>query len=99
MMVAYRFTLARIVRAGPITAHAALDEWAHGQITVPVPALALSQISDLTRQELAGAVFGGMANCAAATDTDVDPHSWRLLTRRDSEHHLAVAQSWSDAAT
>ncbi|MFJ9917437.1 hypothetical protein [Actinacidiphila glaucinigra] len=33
MVVAYRFTLARIVRAGPVTAHAALDEWAHGQIT------------------------------------------------------------------
>ncbi|MDX2708230.1 hypothetical protein PV350_36095 [Streptomyces sp. PA03-6a] len=45
--VAYRFTLARIVHAGPITAHAALDDWAHGQITVPVPALALTQISGL----------------------------------------------------
>ncbi|MDX2709181.1 hypothetical protein PV350_41030 [Streptomyces sp. PA03-6a] len=98
-MAEYRFTLARIVRAGPTTAHAVLDEWAHGQITVPVPTLALSQISGLTRQELTGAVFEIMANTAAATDTDVDPHGWRLLPRHNTEQHLAVAQSWSDAIT
>ncbi|MDX2709810.1 hypothetical protein PV350_44485 [Streptomyces sp. PA03-6a] len=69
---------------------------AHGQITVPVPVptLALSQITGLTRQELVGSVFEITANTAAATDTDVGPHGWRLLPRR--EHHLAVAQSWSD---
>ncbi|MDX2815824.1 hypothetical protein ABZ312_41490 [Streptomyces sp. NPDC006207] len=72
-MAEYRFTLARIVRAGPITAHAALNEWAHGQITVPVPTLALSQISGLARQELAGAVFEVMANCAAVTDSGRRP--------------------------
>ncbi|MDX2707790.1 hypothetical protein PV350_33815 [Streptomyces sp. PA03-6a] len=98
-MVAYRFTLDRVVRAGPITAHAALDEWAHGQITVPVPALALSQISGLTRQELAGTVFEVMANCAAATDADVDPHGWRLMARSDGEHRLTVPRSWSGVTT
>ncbi|MDX2708226.1 hypothetical protein PV350_36075 [Streptomyces sp. PA03-6a] len=44
-------------------------------------------------------MFEVMANCAATTDTDVDPHGWRLLTRRDSEQHLAAAQSLSDTAT
>ncbi|MFI8186530.1 hypothetical protein ACIF70_39495 [Actinacidiphila glaucinigra] len=87
-MAEYRFTLARIVRTGPITAHAALNEWAHGQITVPVPTLALSQISGLTRQELAG-VFEVMANCAAATDTDVDPHGWRLLAHGEGKEPTA----------
>ncbi|MFI8186535.1 hypothetical protein ACIF70_39525 [Actinacidiphila glaucinigra] len=38
-MAEYRFTLARIVRTGPITAHAVLDEWAHGQIIVSMPTL------------------------------------------------------------
>ncbi|WP_326580692.1 hypothetical protein OG539_01140 [Actinacidiphila glaucinigra] len=94
----YRFTLARIVRAGPITTHAVLDEWAHGQITIPVPTLALSQITGLTQEELAGAVFEIMANTAAVADTDVDPHGWHLLPR-DGENHLAAAQSWSAAAT
>ncbi|MET9880214.1 hypothetical protein ABZZ36_37240 [Actinacidiphila glaucinigra] len=99
MVVAYRFTLARIVRARPITTHAALDEWAHGQITIPVPTLALSQISGLTRQDLTGTAFEFMANCAAATDTDVDPHGWRLLARSDGEHRLTVPRSWSGVTT
>ncbi|MFI8186756.1 hypothetical protein ACIF70_40690 [Actinacidiphila glaucinigra] len=89
-MVEYRFTLARIVRAGPITTHAVLDEWAHGQITIPVPTLALSQITGLTQQELTGAVFEVMANTAAATDTNVDPHGWCPLPRRDGKEPTAV---------
>ncbi|WP_405771676.1 hypothetical protein OG539_42275 [Actinacidiphila glaucinigra] len=64
-----------------------------------MPTLALSQISGLTQQELAGAVFEVMANTAAATDTDVNPHSWLLLSSRDSEPRLAVARSRSEAAT
>ncbi|WP_406259452.1 hypothetical protein OH779_00375 [Actinacidiphila glaucinigra] len=44
-------------------------------------------------------MFETMANTAATTDTDVDPHGWRLLPRRGGEHRLAVAQSWSDAAS
>ncbi|MFB7293367.1 hypothetical protein [Actinacidiphila glaucinigra] len=99
MVVAYRFTLARIVRTGPITAHAVLHDWAHGQITVPVPTLALTQISGLPRQELAGAVFEVMANCAAVTDTDVDPRGWRLLAHSDDEHCSTAAQPWSGATT
>ncbi|MFF3255907.1 hypothetical protein ACFYWP_33865 [Actinacidiphila glaucinigra] len=89
-MATYCFTLARIVRAGPVTAHTVLNDWAHGQITVPVPTLALKQTSGLPRQELAGAVFGVMANTAAVTDTDVDPHGWRLLALSDGEELAAV---------
>ncbi|MFB7293402.1 hypothetical protein [Actinacidiphila glaucinigra] len=97
-MATYCFTLAHIVRAGPVTAHAVLDDWAHGQITVPVPTLALTQISGLPRQELARAVFEVMANCAAVTDTDVDPHGWRLLALSDGED-LATVRPWNGVTT
>lgn len=47
------------------------------------------------QQELAGTVFEVMANTAAATELEVDPHGWRFPLHGDGEHHLAVAQSWS----
>src|SRR4051812_35644 len=39
--------------------------------------------SGLSQQELCGAVFEVLANTAAATDTDADPHGWRLLALGD----------------
>ncbi|MGW2354166.1 hypothetical protein [Actinacidiphila glaucinigra] len=99
MVVAYRFTLARIVRAGPVTATRSWTNGPTGRSPFPCPRSALSQISGLARQELAGAVFEVMANCAAATDADVDPHGWRLLARSDGEHRLTVPRSWSSVTT
>lgn len=97
-MVAYHFTLARLVHAGPVTAHAVLNEWAHGPLTVPVPTLALTRISGLTQQELAGAVFEVLADIAAITDTDVDPHGWHLLALSNGKD-LATVRPWSGATT
>ncbi|WP_329190845.1 hypothetical protein [Actinacidiphila glaucinigra] len=43
-------------------------------------------------------VFEVMANTAAATDTDVDPHGWRLPALSDGEG-LATVRPWSGVTT
>lgn len=70
---------ARVVRVGPHTAHIAIDAFASGQITIPVPTPDLVHATGLTRCELAGAELTVMANVSARTDTDVDPHDWQML--------------------
>lgn len=97
-MAEYRLTLAHIVRVGRLTTHVALNAWAHGQVTVPVDTLVLVEISGLSWQELCGAVFEVLANTAAATDTDVEPHDWRLLALGDGPQ-TPVARSWSGVTT
>lgn len=79
----YQRVRARVVRAGPYTAHTAIDAFASGQITIPVATWALMDATGLTREQLVEAELTVMANVAARADTDVNPHSWQLLTPGD----------------
>jgi hypothetical protein len=76
--VNYQRTLARVVRAGNTTAHLSIKAWCQGQITVPVSTLGLVAATGLARHELLGTDLIITANLSAATDTEVDPHAFRV---------------------
>ncbi|MEW2252299.1 hypothetical protein ACFW6K_22435 [Streptomyces sp. NPDC058733] len=76
----YRRVRARVLRAGPDTAHVAIDAFASGQITIPVDTGCLTDATGLPRQQLTGTELTVTANVLARTDTDVAPHNWQLLT-------------------
>ncbi|WP_406323503.1 hypothetical protein [Streptomyces sp. NBC_01637] len=81
----YQQVRAHVIRASPDTAHVAIDSFASGQITVPVPTRTLTDATGLPRQQLTEAELIVTANIAARADTNVRPHDWQLLTPAD-EH-------------
>ncbi|MEU7031497.1 hypothetical protein AB0A60_32975 [Streptomyces sp. NPDC046275] len=92
----YQRVRARVVRAGPYRAHVAVESFASGQITVPVPTLTLLEATGLSRRQLADAVLTVTVNIAALEDTDVCPFDWQLIA---GMHHPATRRSaLSDAA-
>lgn len=92
----YQRVRARVVRAGPCTAHVAIGAFASGQITIPVPTRTLTDATGLTRQQLADAELTATSSIAARADTDVRPHDWRLLTAVGA--HPVTRQSALSAA-
>ncbi|MFD8251312.1 hypothetical protein [Streptomyces werraensis] len=76
----YERVRARVVRAGLHTAHVAIDAFAGGQITIPIPTRELTDVTKLTCQQLAGTELTVTANVSATVDTDVHPYDWQLLT-------------------
>ncbi len=76
----YERARARVVRAGPHTAHVAVEAFAGGQITIPTPTPELTDVTKLTCHQLAGTGLTVTANVSATVDTDVHPHDWQLLT-------------------
>jgi hypothetical protein len=91
----YQQVQAHVVRAGPYTAHIAIDAFASGRITISVPTWTLMEATGLSRHELAGAELTVTANIAARTDTDVDLHAWQLFP---SSEPAAAPQSALSAA-
>jgi hypothetical protein len=87
----YQRVVARVVRAGPCTAHVVTDVFASGQITIAVPTLDLMDATGLARRELAGAALMATADVSATVDTDVAPHGWQLIATADGR--LAAPRS------
>lgn len=79
MAIDYQPTRARVVRVGVETTHLSIPAWCNGQITVPVLTLNLMAATGLAFEDLSGADLIITANLAAVTDTDVDPHAFKVF--------------------